>query len=219
MNTREKLQFSAGIISGLLAVGFALIGVSIMYGLAAEYAGGAGLSLLPVVGVAAGATAALATWSWPDLRTRVRVGVPLAVVVVVGLGGLAADQLGDRAHQQRLVSGSETFGCNGPNAELQVDQRVDATFAELPRRAPIYGPVQGSRFGCTAAVYGTGAETFAAYADAFRDIEGWTVTDDRAARFVMERDGVRVSMRMEGAPDQLTMMEVSVPPAGRRAAS
>ena len=219
MNTREKLQFSAAIFCGLISTALVLLGIPVMYGVAVEYSGGAGLQLLPVLGVAAGATAALATWSWPGLRAGVRVGVPLAVVVVVGLGGLAADQLGDRAHQQRLVSGSETFGCNGPNAEVQVDQRVDATFAELPRRAPIYGPVEGSRFGCTAAVYGTGAETFAAYADAFRDLEGWTVTDEREARFVMERDGVRVAMTLLGAPDQLTMIEVSVPPAGRRAAS
>ncbi len=184
--------------SSLISIVLACLGVSMVYGVSQEYDGGAGLQLLPLVIGLAGGAAALASWSWPGLRALVRVGVPLAVVAAVVVGGLVADQLGSRARQQRLVSESEGFECNGPNAEVKVDQRVDATFAELPRRAPIYGPVGGSRYGCTAAVSGEGAEAFASYAEAFRDLDGWAVTRDRSDRFVMERGGVRVAMWSEG---------------------
>jgi len=209
MDTRERVGRGVAVGFGLLALGITGLGLVVTYGVAEEYSGGTGLSLLPVVLLLAGAAGVLATWSWPEARAGVRVGVPVLLAVVGGLGWLSADQLGDRAHEQRLVSGSNSFVCNGPNAEIQVDERVDETFAELPRRSPIYGPVEGSRTGCTAAVSGTGAESFAAYADAFRDLEGWTVTVDRPDRFVMQRDGVRVAMRLGGAPDQLAMIEVS----------
>ena len=209
MTTSDQRR-GVAVTSGLISIALACLGVSMVYGVSQEYDGGAGLQLLPLVVGLAGGAAALATWSWPGLRALVRVGVPLAVVATVVMGGLAADQLGSRARQQRLVSESESFGCNGPNAEVQVDGRVDATFTELPRRAPIYGPVGGSRYGCTAAVSGDGAEAFASYAEAFRGLDGWAVTVDRSDRFVMERDGVRVAMRSEGAPDPLAMIEVSV---------
>lgn len=204
MSTSDQRR-GVAVTCSLISIALAGLGVSIVYGVSQEYGGGAGLQLLPLVVGLAGGAAALATWSWPGLRALVRLGVPLAVVAVVVVGGLAADQLGSRARQQRLVSESESFGCNGPHAEVQVDQRVDATFAELPRRAPIYGPIQGSRYGCTAAVSGDGAEAFASYADVFRDLEGWTVNADRPARFVMERDGIRVALFTQ---DRRAMIEV-----------
>ncbi|MEJ7796076.1 MAG: hypothetical protein WKF50_11025 [Nocardioides sp.] len=209
MNTQGRLRLGVATGCGLISIALVLVGVPVIYGLSQEYSGGTGLQLLPLVVGAAGGAAALATWSWPGLKAGVRVGVPVAVVVVVVLGGLGADRLGGRSHEQRLVVGSESFACNGPYAEVHVDERVDATFAELPRRAPIYGPVEAGRTGCTAAVDAAGAEAFTAYADAFRELTGWTVIVDHPDRFVMQRDGVRVAMWLEGAPDQLAMIEVS----------
>lgn len=217
MSSHPHARHGLAAACALVAVATTVFGLVVVHGISSEYAGGAGLQLLPFVVLVAGPAAGLAAAAWPGSSRLARWGLPLAVVVVVGVGGLAADRLGDHAHEQRLLSGSETFGCNGPNAEVLVDDRVDATFAALPRRAPLYGPVEGTRDGCTAAVDGEGATTFTAYAAAFRTLDGWRVTVDRSDRFVMERDGVRVVMRLDGAPDQLALIEVAVPVTGRAA--
>lgn len=210
MDSLQRVRRGITATCAVATIALVMFGLAVVYGVSEEYAGGAGLEVLPLVVLVAGVVAGLATGAWPGLRPRIRWGVPLAVAVVVALGGLAAVWLGDHAREQRLLSESENFTCNGPNAEVLVDERVDATFAELPRRARIYGPIGGTPAGCTAAVDGDGETTFAAYAAAFRDLEGWRVTEDRTGRFVMERDDVEVTLTLTGSPEVLSTLQVQI---------
>lgn len=217
MDTRDRVRRGAAVILGLVVLALAVLGCSVVYGFSAEYSGGTGLQVLPVVIAVVALAAAVAVALWPGASGRTTVLVPVGSIVLLLAAGLGADQLGDRAHDQRLLEESRTFACNGPNAEIRIDPRVDEVFAGLPRRAPIYGPIEGSATGCTAGVSGPGAESFEEYAAAFRDLDGWTITSDTDRRLEMERDEVRVSLRLLGAPDRMAVLEVSVgdPAPGR----
>jgi hypothetical protein len=210
MDTPDRVRRGAAVLVALAALVLGALGCSVVYGFSAEYSGGTGLQVLPVVVAVPALVAAVAVALWPGSSGRAIVLVPVGSIVLLLAAGLGADLLGDRAHGQRLLEESRSFACNGPNAEIRVDPRVDEVFAELPRRAPIYGPVGGSPTGCTAGVSGPGAQSFEEYAAAFRDLDGWTVTADTDRHLEMERDGVQVSLRLAGAPDRLTTLEVSV---------
>jgi len=210
MDARDRVRRGAAVVLGLAALALAVLGVSVVHGFSAEYSGGTGLQVLPVVVALPALVATLAVALWPAASRRATILVPVGSVVLLLLAGLGADLLGDRAHGQRLLEESRSFACNGPNAEIEVDRRIDAVFAELPRRAPIYGPIQGGPTGCTAGVSGPGAESFEEYAAAFRDLDDWEVTTDTDRRFVMQRDGVRVALRLVGAPDPMASLGVSV---------
>ena len=119
-----------------------------------------------------------------------------------------SDALGQAESRDRLVEGSEHFTCNGPNAEITLPAVIDETWAELPREQPIYGPVEGSRTDCVAAVSGDGERTFADYTAAFRELDGWQVEQDRPRRFTMSRDDVRVTVALTG--DGITTIRVGV---------
>ncbi len=50
---------------------------------------------------------------------------------------------------------------------MRVEAEVNRTWRALPRRAPLYGPIEGSSTHCVAGVAGDGDRTFAEYTDAF----------------------------------------------------
>jgi len=55
---------------------------------------------------------------------------------------------------------------------------------------------------CVAAVTGDANRTFTAYTEASRDVVNWRVQADQPQRFVMVRDGVQVTVLLEGEPDR-----------------
>jgi hypothetical protein len=210
MDTRTRTRIGLAVVAGLGALVLAGLALATVYGFAEEYGGGSFADLaflvVPIPVLAVGVTVT----AWPRLRTRTQlVAVAGAVAVMVG-GGLAADALGQVAHRERLVEESRTFACNGPNSEITLPAAIDETWRELPREAPIYGPVQGGRTDCTAAVSGDAERAFTAYTGTFRQLDGWSVEVDRPTRFVMVRDDVRVTVRRIGSPDHLTTIEVGV---------
>jgi hypothetical protein len=211
MDTRTRARVGVTVVAALATVTLVVLGLWTVYGLAVEYSGGsygsfADLAFLVVpIPVLAAVTTVVA---WPRVSTRTQLGVVLGVAGVMVAGGLAADALGQRENRERLLEGSEHFTCNGPNSEITLPAVIDETWQELPREAPIYGPVQGGRTDCTAAVEGDDARTFADYTETFRDLDGWTVRLDRPQRFVMVRDDVEVTVRR--APDDLTTIRVGV---------
>ena len=206
MDTRTRARIGIAVVAALATVTLVVLGLSMVYGFAVEYSGGSfgsftdlAFLVVPIPVLAAGLTVVV----WPRVPEAV-----LGVAVVMVVGGLAADALGQRENRERLVAESENFTCNGPNSEITLPAVIDETWQELPREAPIYGPIQGGRTDCTAAVAGDDARTFADYTDTFRDLDGWTVRLDRPQRFVMVRDDVEVTVRR--TRDDLTTINVGV---------
>ena len=208
METRTRVRTAVGLVAGLAAVVLAGLGLAVVYGFAVEYGGGSFRDLaflvvpIPLLAVLAAVAA------WPGLATRRQVAVLAGAAVVMVGGCLAADALGAAESDDRALEASRTFACNGRHSEVLVPAVVDETWRELPREAPIYGPVQGTPTDCTAAVAGDGDRTFADYTRTFRGLDGWRVEVDRPRRFVMSRDGVEVTVRL--TPDDLTMIRVGV---------
>jgi len=204
-----RLRTGTALVLGVGACATTALALSVVHGLAAEYGGGSFASMAVFVVVPPVLLTGLAVLALPRAPARLRCGVVLGTVVAVVLGGVVADALGGQSHRDRLVQGSRDFSCNGPNAETGVAAEVDRVWRELPRRAPVYGPIEGSAHHCTAAVAGDGDQTFTSYTDALRGLDGWQVEVDRPRRFVMVRPGVRVTVLERGAPDRLTTIEVS----------
>ncbi len=210
MDTRTRLRLGTAVAAALAALALAGLGLASVYGFAAEYGGGSFGQLAFLVVPIPLLAVLVCVVAWPRLRTAVRVSVVgVAAAVLVG-GGLVADALGSGDHDGRILEESETFACNGPNSEVAVPAVVDRTWQELPRVAPVYGPIRGSADFCEAGVSGDGEQTFADYTDAFRELDGWRVRRDEPRRFEMTRDGVVVAVRLVGAPDRLTMIKVGV---------
>lgn len=213
MASATRVRFGVAVVLGVLTCATIGLGVAVVHGLAVEYGGGSFADLGLLVVAPPVLLAALTVAALPGTSARTVAAVALGTGVVVLAAGLAADALGEDANEDRVLERSRTFTCTGSGAGVPVPAEVDRTWRELPRPAPVYGPIEGSPTHCTAAVAGDGARTFAEYAGAFRDLEGWRVRVDRPERFVMVRDGVRVTVVLVGAPDRLTTIEVS---AGRR---
>ena len=210
MDTRTRLRYGAAVVLVLATGATMALGVSVVHGLAVEYGGGSFAELgLLVVGLPV-LLASLTVAVLPRAHRRAGLAAALGTAVVMVAGGLTADVLGAGANEDRLLQGSRDFACNGPRADVRVPAEVDRTWSALPRPAPVYGPIEGSPTSCTAGVAGDAAQTFPAYAAAFRDLHGWQVTVDRPERVVMVRDGVRVTVSVVGAPDRLTTIEVAL---------
>jgi len=212
MDARTRVRYGTGVVLGLTTCATMVLALSAVYGLTAEYGEGS-MAELGVLAVGVPVLLALLTVSaQPRARPRLRLAVVLGTLVVMTSGGLVAEALGADAQEDRLLEGSRDFACSGPGAELAVPAEVDRTWRELPRSAPVYGPVEASLTHCTAAVAGEGARTFPEYAGIFRRLDGWRVVVDGPERFVMVRGDVTVTVSLLGAPDRLTTIEVA---AGR----
>jgi hypothetical protein len=210
MDTATRARTGVAVALGLATCATVGLALSVVHGFAVEYGGGSFASLGLLVVAPPVLLASLAVLALPRTSTRVRVAVVLGTVVAMVAGGLAADALGSDANRDRLLRESRDFSCNGPNAEVRVPAEVDRTWRELPRLAPVYGPIEGSASHCVAGVAGDGHETFAAYTEAFRTLAGWRGRADHPHRYVMVRDGVRVTVLLRGAPDRLTTIGVSL---------
>lgn len=185
MNARRVTALVLGLVATLLAV----FGVAVVWGLTVEY--GRGTDVLPLAVGIPTALAAVGLLLWPGLRMRVQVVVPVAIAGALALAGLGAEQVGLREREQRTLEASAAFGCNNVNSEVLVGDTVEETWAELPRPAPLYGPIEGTPDACTAGVSGDPAAGFDAWAVALRDLEGWRVLrDDRAMVAVRRDDGI-----------------------------
>lgn len=177
------------LVLGLLAVLLAALGIAAVWGMAVDY--GRGTDLLPLAVVLPTACAALALLLWPGLSGRVQLLVPVAVAGVLVLTGLGAEQVGLREREQRTLEASAGFGCNNVGSEALVGDAVEETWAELPRPAPLYGPIEGTPDACTAGVSGDPAAAFDAWAVALRGLDGWRVVrDDDALVAVRRGDGI-----------------------------
>ena len=104
-----------------------------------------------MIPIGAALLAAAVADSWGRVVTRASF---LVFTVILVACMVAAGPLGERARDRQTAENDRTFSCNGPNAEAHVDERVDAAFHEFPHPAPLYGPIEGSRYGCTAGIYG-----------------------------------------------------------------
>ena len=208
MDPRTRARAAVAVVVALATAALVVLGLWTVYGFAVDYGGGSFADLAFLVVPIPVLAAVVAVVVWPAVPTRTQVAVVVGVAVVMVAGGVAADALGRAENHDRLVEGSEHFACNGHNSEVTVPAAVDRTWQDLPREAPIYGPIQGSPTDCVAAVSGDGERTFAAYAATFRDLAGWTVEVDRPERFVMVRDDVEVTVRR--TPDDLTTIRVGV---------
>ena len=209
MDTRTRARLSVAVVVSLAAVALGALGLAMVYGFAVEYRGGSFADLAFLVVPLPVLAAAVAVAVWPRVSTRVQLAVVLGGLVVMVGGGFAAEALGEDENHDRLLESSRTFSCNGPNAEVRLPAEVDRTWQELPRRAPIYGPLGGSPTSCMAGVSEGGEQAFSDYAAAFRDLDGWQVQQDGESRFVMSRDDVQVTVRRE-RPGQVTTIEVAV---------
>ena len=209
MDTRTRSRLGVALVVSLAAVALMVLGLSIVYGFAVEYGGGSFADLAFLVVPVPVLVTAVAVVAWPRVPNRTQLAVVLGSAVLMVGGGLAADALGQDESRDRLVESSRTFGCNGPNAEVRLPAAVDRTWRELPRRAPIYGPLGGTPTSCTAGVSGDGEQAYTDYTAAFRDLDGWQVERDGESRFVMARDDVRVTVRRDGV-DQIATIEVAV---------
>ena len=209
MDTRTRIRYGTAVVLALATCLTMAAAVSVVYGLAVEYGSGSFAELvLLVVGLPV-LLVLLTAAVLPRVSGRSVVAVVLGTAAVMVAGGLTAEALGVDENEQRLLDGSRAFTCNGRHAEVSVPAEVDRTWRELPRPAPVYGPIEGTRTSCTAGVAGDGARTFASYAGSLRDLDGWRVTVDRPERFVVVRDGVRVTVRLVGEPDRLTTLKVA----------
>lgn len=202
------------IVLALLALAVAGLASTIVFGFTSEYGGGVeawGLMTLvtPVLMCAVLAAGSVALWPgpWSGMRTLVAGG---AVLVAVGgiVGGL---QLGEWHNERRHERESATFTCNGRNAEITADPRIDRAFDALPRPALIYGPVAGSATHCVAGIDGS-EDSFDKFARAFRS-SGWTVVRDTDDKVAVERADVRATVFLQGdpqAPDRQALFKVEV---------
>jgi hypothetical protein len=206
---RSRARRVVAIVVAVVAVVTGGLGLAVAYGVGAEYGGGSSAEIAPFVVTPSVLLMTIAVFVWPNLTGRVRGTVIVATTLILVAGGYAADILGDHAKQDRLAENSRAFTCNGPNAEIRVLANVDATWGDLPRRAPIYGPIEGTSTSCSAAVEGDADQTFAEYTDAFRNLDGWQIQTDEYGRFVMTRHNVRVSVTMEGELGRSTFIEVA----------
>ena len=182
------------VVLALVAVLTGLMLVSLQYGLAETYnSGGSGIVfLLAAIPLAAALVGGIVSGS-EGRATRASL-VIFAVVLAVAL--VAAGPLGARAHDRRMAEQDRTFSCNGPNAESKVDARVDAAFHEFTHPAPLYGPIEGSRYGCTAGIYGSAAETFGPWREVLLG-SSWTVAEDEG-RVQVTRGGLVVVLSQDG---------------------
>jgi hypothetical protein len=177
------------VVLGLLAVLVGVVGLGTVWGLTVEY--GRGTDVLPLVVAVPTALVVLLLLLRPDLPRRVRLLVPLSVAAGLLLAGLAAEQVGLREREQRTLAASARFGCTNANSEVRVPSVVEETWGELPRPAPLYGPIEGTPEGCTAGISGDPDAAFAAWADALRQLDGWRVVRDDADLLAVRRaDGV-----------------------------
>ena len=163
------------VVFALVAVVTGSMLVSLQYGLAETYdSGGSGIVfLLAVIPLGAALVSSSVAGSWgPTTRASV---VSFAVILAVAL--VAAGPLGLRAREARTAELDRTFSCNGPNAEAEVDARVDAAFHEFAHPAPLYGPIEGSRYGCTAGIYGPADQSFGLWREVLLG-SGWKVAED-----------------------------------------
>lgn len=201
-----RVRRTVAILLALAAAALATFGLAVVWGLAVEY--GASPELLPPVVALPTGLAVLAVACWPRIAGRTVLATAVVVALLLLASAVAANWLGGREHDRRAVQASESFACNGPNSELRVDPRVDEVFAELPRPARLYGPVEGTRAGCTAAV--AGDESFEAWAAELRDLDGWEVQQDQPRRVVVRRaDGVTITL-LRRVP---TLLRVEAGPA------
>jgi hypothetical protein len=181
----------AAAVLAVVALGLTLLLVSSQYGLAREYGAGGGLVVLAVVPLVA---ALLAAVTWPGSGRAVTTG--LAAFVVLTLAGtMAAAALGQRARDRDVAAADRAFHCNGESTGLRVDDRVDAAWAAFHHPAPLYGPIEGSRHGCTAGIDG-GPAAFAAWRQALI-ASGWTVVEDDQ-RVHVRRAGVHAVLTLDG---------------------
>lgn len=213
MNSGTRARYLVGAVLGALTLLLAVYGVAVVWGLAVEYS--AGLQLLPVAVLVPALVGALAVQVWPGLTNKTMLIIPLALGVLLVGAGLVANEVGLREREDRAAVASESIGCNGPNSEVAVDARVDEVFADLPRPTNLYGPIEGSRHGCGVGVDG-GAEGYAAWADALRELDGYEVVHDEDGVLAVRRDdGITVVLR-RGAVPVLTVSTREGADVGRR---
>ena len=183
------------VLLALVAVLTGLMLVSLQYGLAETYdSGGSGiifvLAVIPL-GAALGSSLVVGRWGWMNGASLVAFTVILAVALV------GAAPMGARAHDRRMAEQDRTFSCNGPNAEAHVDERVDAAFHEFAHPALLYGPIEGSPYGCTAGIYDPAGEGFGHWREVLLG-SGWTVAED-AERVRVTRGGLVAVLSQDGS--------------------
>ena len=180
----------------LFAVLTGVMLVSLHYSLVATYGSGSGgiTFVLAVIPIGAALLAASVADSWGRVVTRASF---LVFTVILVTGMVAAGPLGERARDRQTAETDRNFSCNGPNAGAHVDERVDAAFHEFAHPAPLYGPIEGSRYGCTAGISGPSEETFGAWRDVLLT-SGWTVAEN-GARVRVTRDGLVVVLSDDGS--------------------
>lgn len=198
----------ATVVVSATALGLLAVLISTSWGPASEYGSGGGsliaFAILPI-GAAAGA-AGLAGGGRVALAA---LGV-FAVVALVAVPVSA--ELGQRDRIARFQSADASFGCNGQNADVVIPPEVDAAFhvPAHPAGHYLYGPISGSRYGCTAAIH---SDDRSASFDAWRRAlleSGWRVSrDDRVVE--VEYDGVR--LRLERG-DGIAMLTASLATGG-----
>lgn len=198
MTRGTRARHVAGAVLGALTVVLAVYGVAAVWGLTVEY--GAGVQLLPVVVIVPTLVGAIAAQVWPGVSRRTTLLAPVALAVLLVAVGMVAHQVGLRDRAERAETASRGLGCNGPNSEITVDARVDEVLADLPRPTRLYGPIEGSRYGCGAGVDG-GAEGYAAWAEALRGLEGYEVVHDEDGVLAVRRDdGITIVLRRGAVP-------------------
>lgn len=188
----------------LVAVGLALLLVSVQYGLAAEYGAGPGTSLVMFAVLPIGvAVAAAALWGFG--RPVLVALVAFSLVVVAST--VAAAPLGQREKDRLAAARDAGFACNGPNSELLVPDEVDEGWDDFAHPFQLYGPISQSRYGCTAAIDGPVAETWEPWRRSLLDA-GWEVERDGASR-VSVTDGVlRAVLQPQDGQAVLTLSTV-----------
>ena len=183
------------VVLALVAVLTGWMLVSLQYGLAETYdSGGSGIVLVLAV-IPLGAALVGGSVAGSEGRTTRAGLVIFAVVLAVAL--VAAAPLGARAHDRRMAEQDRTFSCNGPNAEAHVDERVDAAFHEFTHPALLYGPIEASRYGCTAGIYGPAEDTFGLWREVLLG-SGWTVAED-GKRVRVTRGGLVAVLSQDGS--------------------
>lgn len=193
MTRGTRARHVVGAALGVLTLLLAVYGVAVVWGLTVEYS--AGLQLLPVTVLVPALVGALTVQVWPGLSHRTMLVVPLGLGALLVGAGLVANQVGLREREDRATVASESIGCNGPNSEITVDARVDEVFAGLPRPTDLYGPIEGTRYGCGVGVDG-GDGGFEAWADLLRNLDGYDVVRDQPRLVAVRReDGITIVLR------------------------
>lgn len=197
----RRLRTAAAVVAGLLALGLAGLLLSAQWGVAAEYGygQGTGLYMFALLPVLAGVVAvSLAGWGR-------RTGLALLALTVLTVGGIPlAGAAGERAKEARSEQADARFTCNGPNAEVLVPDAVDGAWHQVEHPAPywLYGPVEGTRSGCTAAISGDPDASFEAWRRSLLG-SGWEVVSDGRQVEVREGD-VSLVLRRDGDLVSLT---------------